>query len=166
MTEHLRLIAKQLENLEKMNLYLAYSLGRSRMFMPIENWDTLSNEQHEVLAALRVRFSEFQEHLSKTMRAIAIEEDVDTTRFGSVLAYMEKLDIIVSSVRWKLIREIRNAVNHIDNNDSNQLKEFFSEMLKASQDLFDAHQNIIGFCNKAYGLIVSQSAEQKKTSQI
>lgn len=31
-------------------------------------------EQHETLAAFRVRFSGFQEHPGKTIRAIAIEE--------------------------------------------------------------------------------------------
>ena len=42
-----------------------------------------------MLAAFRVRFSEFQEHLGKAMRAIAIEEEVEVERFGSVLAFME-----------------------------------------------------------------------------
>lgn len=37
-------------------------------------------EQHETLSAFRVRFSEFQEHLGKTMRAIALEEEIEVVK--------------------------------------------------------------------------------------
>jgi hypothetical protein len=89
MTEHLRLIARQLGHLQRMREYLAYSTQRVQRILPINNWRALDLEQHETLAAFRVRFSEFQEHLGKTMRAVAIEEEVEVERFGSVLAYME-----------------------------------------------------------------------------
>ena len=65
-----------------------------------------------ILAAFRVRLSEFQEHLGKTMRAIAIEEEENSEPFGAVLAFMEKLGILDSAEHWKLIRELRNSVNH------------------------------------------------------
>jgi hypothetical protein len=35
-------------------------------------------------------FQDFQEHLGKTMQAVAREEEVEIERFGSVLAFMEK----------------------------------------------------------------------------
>lgn len=112
MTEHLRLIARQLGNLQRMCEYLAYSTQRVQRILPINDWRALSLEQHETLAAFRVRFSEFQEHLGKTMRAVAIEEEVEVERFGSVLAFMEKLGVLDSTERWKIVRELRNAVNH------------------------------------------------------
>lgn len=68
MTEHLRLIARQLAHLQRMREYLAYSTQRAQRVLPITNWRILSAEQHETLAAFRVRFSEYQEHLGKTMR--------------------------------------------------------------------------------------------------
>lgn len=111
MTEHLRLIARQLMHLQRMREYLDYSTQRAQRILPITSWRTLSAEQHETLAAFRVRFSEFQEHLGKTMRAVAIEEEVEAERFGSVLAFMEKLGVLESAERWKLVREFRNAVN-------------------------------------------------------
>ena len=77
MTEHLRLLAKQLTHLKQMRKYLEYSEQRVQHILPITNWQDLSLEQHETLAAFRVRFSEFQEHLGKTMRAIAVEEEVE-----------------------------------------------------------------------------------------
>jgi len=62
--------------------YLAHSFERCSEIFPVTNWLAMSMEQHEMLAAFRVRFSEFQEHLGKTMRAIAIEEEVEVERFS------------------------------------------------------------------------------------
>jgi len=50
--------------------------------LPVTNWQELSLEQHETLAAFRVRFSEFQEHPGKPMRAIASEEEVEAHLFS------------------------------------------------------------------------------------
>lgn len=150
MTEHLRLIAKQLSHLKRMREYLNYSAQRVRRILPITNWQALSLEQHESLAAFRVRFSEFQEHLGKTMRAVAIEEEVEVERFGSVLAFMEKLGLIETAERWKLIREPRNAVNHEYEENPERLTQFFAEALKATPELFEYFQRLLNFCADAY----------------
>ena len=152
MNEHLRLIAKQLSHLKRMREYLAHSVERCNDMFPVSNWQTLSFEQHEMLAAFRVRFSEFQEHLGKTMRAVAVEEEVEVERFGSVLAFMEKLGVLESAERWKIIREIRNAVNHEYEEDPERLTQFFTEMLKATPELFASCQKLVIFCNEAYGI--------------
>ena len=71
-----------------MRQYLEYSAQRVHNILPITNWQILSLGQHETLAAFRVRFSEFQEHLGKTMRAIAIEEDeVEAHLFAPLKGY-------------------------------------------------------------------------------
>ena len=152
MTEHLRLIARQLTHLQRMREYLAYSTQRAQRILPITNWRALSLEQHESLAAFRVRFSEFQEHLGKTMRAVAIEEEVEAERFGSVLAFMEKLGVLESAERWKLIRELRNAVNHEYEENADRLTQFFTEIVKATPELFGGHQRLLDFCAKAYSI--------------
>jgi len=152
MTEHLRLIARQLGHLQRMREYLAYSTQRVQRILPINNWRALHLEQHETLAAFRVRFSEFQEHLGKTMRAVAIEEEVEVEPFGSVLAYMEKLGILESTERWKIIRELRNAVNHEYEEDADRLTQFFTEMVKATPELVEHYQRLLDFCAKAYGI--------------
>ena len=135
-----------------MREYLAYSAERCNAIFPVSNWQALRFEQHEMLAAFRVRFSEFQEHLGKTMRAVAIEEEVEVERFGSVLAFMEKLAILESAERWKMIREIRNAINHEYEEDSTRLTQFFTEMLKATPELYTIHQKLVAFCYEAYGI--------------
>jgi len=152
MTEHLHLIAKQLTHLQQMRKYLEYSAQRAGHILPVTNWQAISLEQHETLAAFRVRFSEFQEHLGKTMRAISIEEEVGADRFGSVLAFMEKLGIIESSERWKLIRELRNAINHEYEEDAERLSIFFVETLAATPELLAYFQRLLNFCAEAYGV--------------
>ena len=135
-----------------MRKYLEYSAQRVSHILPITNWQNLSFEQHETLAAFRVRFSEFQEHLGKTMRAIAIEEEVETERFGAILAFMEKLGIIETTERWKLIRELRNAINHEYEEDAERLAQFFLETLQATPELFDYFQRLLTFCTDSYGV--------------
>lgn len=152
MTEHLRLISKQLAHLQRMRKYLAHSAERCGSVFPVSDWRSLSFERHETLAAFRVRFSEFQEHLGKAMRAVAIEEEVEVERFGSVLAFMEKLGVLESAERWKVVREIRNAVNHEYEEDPVRLTQFFTEMLKATPELFANHQKLVVFCHEAYGI--------------
>ena len=152
MTEHLQLIAKQLRHLQRMREYLAYSVDRCKDIFPVENWQALSFEQHEKLAAFRVRFSEFQEHMGKTMRAVTIEEEVEAERFGVVLAFMEKLGIFESAERWKVIREIRNALNHEYEEDAERLTQFLSEMIEAVPELFMTHQKLEAFCSEVYKL--------------
>lgn len=152
MTEHLHLIAKQLTHLKQMRKYLEYSAQRVQKIIPITNWQTISLEQHETLAAFRVRFSEFQEHLGKIMRAVAIEEEVSAERFGAILAFMEKLGIIETAERWKLIRELRNAINHEYEEDVVRLSDFFLETLKATPELFETYKRLLNFCADAYGI--------------
>ena len=152
MTEHLRLLAKKLTHLKQMRKYLEYSEQRVQHILPITNWQDLSFEQHETLAAFRVRFSEFQEHLGKTMRAIAIEEEIKAERFGAILAFMEKLGIIETTERWKLIRELRNAINHEYEEDAERLAQFFLETLQATPELYGCFQRLLTFCADTYGV--------------
>lgn len=152
MTEHLRLIARQIEHLGRMREYLDFSYRRAASLMPITDWAALAPAQHEILAAFRVRFSEFQEHLGRTMRAVAIEEEVDVERFGSVLAFMEKLRILDSAENWKLIRELRNAVNHEYEDNPLKLGEFFAELTDVTPVLFGYFQHLQNFCEQTYGI--------------
>ena len=69
--------------------YLLYSLAQTEKLLPTRNWACLQPDQHESLAAFRVRFSEFQEHMGKTMKAVAQEEEKPSDPFTAVLLYME-----------------------------------------------------------------------------
>jgi len=111
----------------------------------------LQPDQHESLAAFRIRFSEFQEHMGKTMKAIALEEEKPSEPFTAVLLYMEKLGCLDSVERWKEIRELRNAVNHEYEDDPQVLHDFFEAMLASAPELLRWHDQLLRFCVKNYG---------------
>lgn len=152
MTEHLLLLQAKLAHLSKMRDYLAYSLRQISPLLAHPDWTLLSDGQHESMAAFRVRFSEFQEHLGKAMRAVAIEEEKDVDRFGAVLAFMERLQVLDSAEHWKLIRELRNAVNHEYEDDTPRLAEFFALMASETPVLFGYLDRLRAHCTSAYGL--------------
>ena len=152
MTDHLKLIQIKLEHLARMREYLTYSLSQVESVVLFKDWKALSPDQHESLAAFRVRFSEFQEHLGKTMRSVAMEEEQDVERFGAVLAFMERLRVIDTAEQWKLIRELRNAVNHEYEDDTARLAEFFELMTKETPVLFECFGRLREHCVKAYGI--------------
>lgn len=152
MTNNLDLIGRRLAHLSRMATYLAYSLEQVAPLLPISDWDALTPDQHESLAAYRVRFSEFQEHVGKTMRAIALEEEAASEPFGAILAFMEKLNILDSAAHWKLIRELRNAVNHEYEENPDRVSEFFSLLIEETPNLMEYHRKLVEFCRQAYGL--------------
>lgn len=150
MSEHLALIWKKLDHLARMREYLAYSLSQIQRMLPVQDWSGLQPDQHESLAAFRVRFSEFQEHMGKTMKAVALEEEKPAEPFTAVLLYMEKLGCLDSVERWKEIRELRNAVNHEYEDDPKVLHAFFEAMLASAPELLRWHDQLLAFCSKTY----------------
>lgn len=150
MTAHRQPVLKKIEHLERMAGYLQWSLDQVRAFIPIRDWAMLTAEQHESLAAFRIRFSEFQEHLGKSMRAIAIEEEENREPCGAVLAFMEKLGILDSTAHWKLMRELRNAVNHEYEDNPARLSEFFRLLVEETPTLIGYQQRLAVYCRRHY----------------
>ncbi len=150
MSEHIALIFKKLDHLARMREYLRYSISQAAALLPISDWQALQPNQHETLAAFRIRFSEYQEHMGKTMKAVAIEEEKPSEPFTAVLLYMEKLGCIASVDRWKDIRELRNAVNHEYEDDPATLYEFFEQMIQAAPELLAWHEQLTSFCLATY----------------
>lgn len=150
MSEHVALIWKKLDHLVRMRDYLSYSIAQVEALLPIQNWQALQPDQHETLAAFRIRFSEYQEHMGKTMKAVAVEEEKPSEPFTAVLLYMEKLGCIDSVDRWKDIRELRNAVNHEYEDDPAVLHEFFEQMIQAAPELLRWHDQLTAFCQNTY----------------
>lgn len=150
MSEHIALIFKKLDHLARMREYLNYSIAQAAALLPITDWQALQPDQHETLAAFRIRFSEYQEHMGKTMKAVAIEEEKPAEPFTAVLLYMEKLGCIASVERWKDIRELRNAVNHEYEDDPATLHEFFDQMIQAAPELLTWHEQLASFCQATY----------------
>ncbi len=156
-TPHLALIRERLGHLERMEGCLAYSLSKVAAIVPRIGAEVLSADDHESLAAFRVRFSDFQEHLGKAMRAVAIEEALDVDRFGTVLALMERLGILDSEEQWRTIRDLRNAVNHEYEDDTARLGEFFTGLTAAAPAPMAMRGRLARFCSKAYGFSAQAS---------
>lgn len=150
MSEHIALIWKKLDHLARMREYLSYSIAQVARLLPISDWRALQPDQHETLAAFRIRFSEYQEHMGKTMKAIAVEEEKPSEPFTAVLLYMEKLGCMTLVERWKDIRELRNAVNHEYEDDAAVLHEFFDQMTHAAPELLAWHERLSRFCLATY----------------
>jgi hypothetical protein len=149
-TQHQRLILKKIKHLTRMANYLAWSHEQITVFVPISDWTSLSPEQHETLAAFRLRFSELQEQIGKTMRAVTIEEEEIHEPFGAVLSFMEKLGILDSAMHWKLIHELRNAINHEYEENPERLTEFFSQLAAETATLMGYAERLISHCQKYY----------------
>jgi hypothetical protein len=149
-SEHIVLVWKKLDHMARMREYLQYSIGQVTSLLPIQDWQALQPDQHETLAAFRIRFSEYQEHMGKTMKAVAVEEEKPSEPFTAVLLYMEKLGCIASVDRWKEIRELRNAVNHEYEDNPTVLHEFFEQMIHAAPELEAWHDQLHAFCIATY----------------
>jgi hypothetical protein len=149
-TQHQQLILKKIEHLKRMAAYLTWSHEQIKAFVPIADWTVLSPEQHEALAAFRLRFSELQEQIGKTMRAVTIEEEEIHEPFGAVLSFMEKLGILDSAMHWKLIRELKNAINHEYEENTARLTEFFSQLATETATLMGYAERLSAHCQKHY----------------
>ena len=150
MTENLQIIQTKLVHLERMQANLRYSVSQVAKILPLQDWTLLTPDHHESLAAFRVRFSEFQEHIGKTMRAVAVEVEQDVERFGAVLAFMERLEVLDTVAHWKAIRELHNAVNHDYADDSIRLAEFFDLLMAEVPVLFGYLSRLKDFCANSY----------------
>ena len=158
MSENLKLIGKKLEHLARMRAYLDYSTRK--MQGPLEKirgkgLDALTPEEHETIAAFRTRLADLQEHLGKSMRSVAIEEEVNVDRFGSVLAFMEKMGILDDPELWKVIRELRNDVHHEYEHDPEILFQFFNNLVRHVPVLLGIHDRLKMFVERTYGSSLS-----------
>ena len=158
MSENLKLIGKKLEHLARMRTYLDYSTRKMQGLLEKiqgKGLDALTPDEHETIAAFRTRLADFQEHLGKTMRSVAIEEEVNVDRFGSVLAFMEKMGILDDSGLWKVIRELRNDVHHEYENDPKILFQFFNNLVRHVPVLLGIHDRLMVFVERTYGSSLS-----------
>lgn len=153
MNLHRELIAGKLRHLRRMREYLAHShgnlLSHGIVGKPVHS---LSLEESEILAAFRMRFSEFQEHLGKLLRAIAQEEEIEITGFSDVLAFAEKAEILASADDWKKARDVRNQINHEYEENEHVLAPLIKEMANCVPTLFLIHDRAAAYCMDKLGV--------------
>lgn len=153
MNPHRELIAGKLRHMRRMREYLAHSHGNllthGIVGKPV---GSLTLTESEILAAFRMRFSEFQEHLGKLLRAIAQEEEVEITGFSDVLAFAEKAEILASADDWKKARDVRNQINHEYEENERVLAPLIAEMANCVPTLFLIHDRTVVYCTDRLGV--------------
>ena len=148
-------IARKLAHLEKMRGYLVYSSDRmSKARIAEKNLQNLSDEDAEILAAFRARFSEYQEHVGKLLKSVALEEGVKVVGMSDVLAFAEKALLIENEQDWKEPRDVRNAINHEYLEDAKVLAVLVTEMLKLVGPLMAMHKRAEEYCRVKLGVEV------------
>jgi hypothetical protein len=153
MLKQKEIIANKLAHLEKMRSYLAYSSGRMLKFkIAKKELQALSDEDAEILAAFRARFSEYQEHVGKLLKSVALEEGVKVVGMSDVLAFAEKAAIIENEQEWKVPRDIRNAINHEYQEDAKTLSVLVAEMLNLVEPLMGMHKRAEQYCRVKLGV--------------
>jgi hypothetical protein len=152
MTPQRELIAGKLRHMRRMRTYLAHSHGNLLRHNIIGKLvGSLTLEESEILAAFRMRFSEFQEHLGKLLRAIAQEEEIEITGFSDVLAFAEKAGIMASADDWKKARDVRNQINHEYEENERILAPLIAEMANCVPVLFAIHDRASVYCKDRLG---------------
>ncbi|AKU11278.1 hypothetical protein AzCIB_1373 [Azoarcus sp. CIB] len=156
MSENLNILHKKLDHLSRMRSDVQHSLGKlSGPLTTIKQAGVaaLTPDERETLSAFTTRFATYQEHMGKTMKSIAIEEESATSPFGTILALMEKLGILDSQERWSDIRGLRNSVNHEYEDDADELHQILSNMADSAPWLILVHEKLDTFVKNTYPAI-------------
>lgn len=165
MNENLKILVLKLEHLDRMRRDLEYSIGK--MVTPLEkirsgNVESLSDDERETIAAFNSRFSSYQEQIGKAFKSVAIEEEVASASFSSILALMEKLGIIDDTPQWGVVRALRNAVNHVYEDDADELFQALNNIIKNAPYLYHIHKQMRSFVQQTYIDQAKQEPEIKK----
>lgn len=153
MNENLNILQKKLAHLSKIQADVQHSIGKmAGPLAIIQKGDAsaLSLDARETISAFTTRFATYQEQLGKAMKSVAIEEESATSPFGAVLALMEKLGILDDPEQWKLVRELRNSVNHEYEDDPSELHQILSGMTASVPWLCVVHERLIAFVKANY----------------
>ena len=150
---NLGIIQKKIEVCIRLREYLVFSREKAtRLGVIGKNGKDMSLEEGDVLAAFRMRFSEFQEQVGKLLVSIAREEDVEIKGGSSLAAFAEKFGFVQSEDDWKRARDVRNYINH----DYEFQDEFVSELTVAMSNETDTLLKILddalSFCRETYGI--------------
>ena len=132
---------------------LLYS--KNRMVFPIEKirlkqTRNLTPEDREIISAFNNRFSTYQDQIGSAFKNIAIEENVQSERFTTILSLMEKIGILKDVGKWSIVRDLRNASSHVYEDNEDELFQILDGMIKETNYLFDAHQKMQEFALSNY----------------
>ncbi len=147
---NIRIIASKIDTLERLGEYLLFSLQEAEKHGAIGvDPEKISIPDGNVLAAFRMRFSEFQEQLGKLLRSIAIQEDFEIKGNSSLAAFAEKFEF-TSEDEWNRVREIRNNLNH--DYDGDMVAQLTVDMQQCVPLMIAMLEPVKAFCRENYNI--------------
>lgn len=132
MSQHIVLIFEKLDHLARMRSYLIYFISQAAALLSISKWQALRPDRCNTLAAFSICFSKYQEHMGKTMKAVAIEPKNPAEPFTAVLLCLQKPGCFSSVERCKALRELSSAENYKYEDNLAMLHEFFKQIIQAA----------------------------------
>jgi uncharacterized protein with HEPN domain len=147
---NISIIANKIDVLDRLGQYLLFSLQEAERHGVIGvDSKSLSLSGGNILAAFRMRFSEFQEQLGKLLRSIAIQEDIEIKGGASIAAFAERFEFMRES-DWNRLREIRNSLNH--DYDGDEVSRITIDMQQYVPVMMKSMEPVKVFCLVTYGI--------------
>lgn len=143
-------LRNKLTQLGKMQRHLAFSQTRAAEFLPLTDMGLVDDGKLELLAALKGRFAELQDHIASAMKLIARLEEQDITVFTHVVNFMEKIGVIEDFHRWHGMRGLRNDAAHEYDCDPVAQANFYNKLFAAIPELFRTLAALEQFCRLTY----------------
>ena len=131
------------------------SLTRLKPFFPLTETTLQSNDEsfHEKLDAFKIRFATLQDCIgNKLFRNLLRSEDEEGLNMADTLSRMEKRSIIVSSIHWRTMCEVRNSFSHDYPDSESQRTEALNMAWNHATDLIIITTNIKAYMERLYNI--------------
>ena len=104
------------------------------------------------LAAINERFAKLQDTLGAAMRhAMGLLSEPSET-FLQVLAFFEKVGVIVSIADWQTCRTARNLAAHSYETDYESIAEHFNSLHEMQSVLYVSAREFVSYCRVTIGI--------------
>lgn len=148
-------LGAKLRQLDRMRGYLEYSQGKAARWLPRNSLEGLGQDELELLAALKGRFAELQDHLAGAMKLLARIEEQDAEVFTYVLNFMEKIGVLPALSAWSEVRTLRNDAAHAYTDDPAEQAQFYNQIFEKCRFLFDTLSALRAFARQAYPEVIA-----------
>ncbi|MBI5919239.1 MAG: hypothetical protein HY849_07705 [Nitrosomonadales bacterium] len=151
--ELIEALRDKLVQLKKIRRNLEYTHNKVANWWRVDvGFDQWNEDQLELLAAFKARFSELQDHLASAMKLIAGIEGERAEAFTYVLNFMVQIYVLESVDEWRNVRDLRNAATH-DYSDTEEAKAIhFHRLIQNTHYLYETQDKLAHFADKAYSI--------------
>ena len=160
-------LSSLLEAVQRCVFFLDASV--QKLTWPLKSDDLGARKQDvdlfEILAAINERFSKLQDTLGAAMRHAALLSGEPADVFLKVLAFYEKIGVIVSAEQWQLYRTVRNLAAHDYETDYAVIAEHFNTIHALLPLLYRDAGYFSEYCAKTLGVSAESVAFEEGFSR-